>query len=99
MVKVNLQTLTGATKTAIVAPIPEVEPVVGSYRRALDHTAAWPVPAHVTVLYPFVAPAQITQSVLDDVAAGVIRAALAVSRTAVRTMAGTGLFEDHEKCS
>lgn len=58
--------LEGTTKTAIIAPIPEAEVVVGPYRHVLDHTAAWPVPAHVTVLYPFLTPERITQDVIDD---------------------------------
>jgi hypothetical protein len=60
---------TGATKAALIVPVPEAEEVVGHYRRILDHTASWPVPAHVTVLYPFVAPEHITEAVIDDVAA------------------------------
>ncbi|MFF3547484.1 2'-5' RNA ligase family protein [Streptomyces platensis] len=64
-----MEKLAGATKTAIILPIPEAEAVVGPYRRVLDHTASWPVPAHVTVLYPFVAPDRITENVIDDVQA------------------------------
>ena len=33
------------------------EPAVGQHRRHLDGAAAWGVPPHVTVLYPFVEPA------------------------------------------
>ncbi|MEV8313356.1 2'-5' RNA ligase family protein [Streptomyces sp. NPDC059900] len=67
MVEAGPQTPARATRTAIIAPVPAAEALVGDYRRALDHTAAWPVPAHVTVLYPFVPPEQITQNLLDDV--------------------------------
>lgn len=55
------------TATALVVPVPEAEPVVGAYRRELDHSAAWGVPAHVTVLYPFVAPAERTDAVVAAV--------------------------------
>jgi 2'-5' RNA ligase len=54
-----------AAESAILVPVPEAEPVVGGLRAALDPPAAWGVPAHVTVLYPFVAPAQITADVID----------------------------------
>ncbi|WP_218138089.1 2'-5' RNA ligase family protein [Streptomyces sp. 2314.4] len=59
----------GATRSAIIAPVSDAEAAVGPYRRVLDHTVSWPVPAHVTVLYPFVAPDRITQRVIDDVRA------------------------------
>lgn len=55
------------TKSAIIVPVADVEALVGPYRQVLDHTAAWAVPAHITVLYPFVAPAEITDELLDAV--------------------------------
>jgi 2'-5' RNA ligase len=36
--------------------IPEAEPIVGRYRQRFDEAAVWGVPAHVTVLYPFLDP-------------------------------------------
>lgn len=45
-----------ATQTAVLALVPETEPVVGRHRAGLDPNAAAGVPAHVTVLYPFVPP-------------------------------------------
>ncbi len=42
-----------ATRTALVAPVPALDPVVGGHRASLDTAAGWGVPAHVTVLYPF----------------------------------------------
>jgi hypothetical protein len=41
-------------ETAIVVVVPEIEPVVGEWRMALDPSAPLGVPAHVTILYPFV---------------------------------------------
>lgn len=49
-----------ATETAVLALVPEAEPVVGEHRRRLDPTTAAGVPAHVTVLYPFVPPVEVT---------------------------------------
>lgn len=59
--------LTDATETAIIVPVPAAEPVVGRHRKALDRAATWGVPAHVTVIVPFLPPAAITERVLDDV--------------------------------
>lgn len=42
-----------ALETALIIPVPAAEPVVGAHRARLDRAAAWGVPAHVTVLYPF----------------------------------------------
>jgi hypothetical protein len=69
MADIDTGALTGATRTALIAAIPEAEPVVGAYRQLLDHTAAWPLPAHVTVLYPFVEPGRITADVIDSAGA------------------------------
>lgn len=55
------------TETALVVPIPEAEPVIGDLRRVLDHSAVWGVPAHVTVLYPFLPPVQVTEEVIEAV--------------------------------
>lgn len=44
------------TQTAVIVPVPAAEALVGSHRRRLDRAAGWGVPAHVTVLYPFLHP-------------------------------------------
>ena len=45
-----------ASESAVIVPVPEAEPAVGGLRAALDRAAVWGVPAHVTLLYPFVTP-------------------------------------------
>ena len=40
------------THSAVIVPIPEAEPVVGSFRRTLDPTSAWGIPAHVSPAFP-----------------------------------------------
>lgn len=45
-----------ATEPALVVPVPGVESLVGDCRRRWDPAAGWGVPAHVTVLHPFVSP-------------------------------------------
>lgn len=48
-----------AGTTALVAVVPEAEPVVGAARERYDPAAAEGVPAHLTVLYPFLPAARV----------------------------------------
>lgn len=41
-------------QTGVIVPVPEAEPVVAQWRERFDPSAAVGVPAHVTVIYPFV---------------------------------------------
>lgn len=56
------------TETAVIVPVPATEPVVAGLRRRLDRAAAWGVPAHVTVLYPFVGPGQVDDALVGRIA-------------------------------
>ncbi|MEV8599358.1 2'-5' RNA ligase family protein [Streptomyces griseoviridis] len=47
--------------SGLVVPVPEADPVVGAVRDRLDRHARTGVPAHVTVLFPF-----LDASLLDD---------------------------------
>lgn len=46
-------------QTAIIVPVPEADPLVGAWRDRFDKHAAQGVPAHITLLSPFVAPEQL----------------------------------------
>jgi hypothetical protein len=59
------------TESAVVVAIPETEPAVAAHRERLDRAAGWGVPAHVTVLYPFLPPDRIDAAVLDALAEAV----------------------------
>jgi 2'-5' RNA ligase len=59
------------SESCLLIPVPEAEPVVGRLRGRLDRAAAWGVPAHVTILYPFVRPEAITSAVIELAAAAV----------------------------
>ena len=59
------------SESCLLVPVPEAEPVVGRVRGRLDRAAAWGVPAHVTILYPFVLPEAITSGVIELAAAAV----------------------------
>ena len=63
--------LPGMPESAILVPVPGPEPVVGQLRAGLDRSASRGIPAHVTVLYPFVPPGQITPAVIQMAAAAV----------------------------
>jgi 2'-5' RNA ligase len=64
--------LAAATETAVIVPVPAADGVVDRHRRALDHSAVWGVPAHVTVLYPFVRPDRLTAGTIDRVRSAVV---------------------------
>ncbi|HEX6919038.1 MAG TPA: 2'-5' RNA ligase family protein [Actinomycetes bacterium] len=53
-----------ATMSAVIVALPEVERVVGAIRAGVDPAAGWGVPAHVTLLVPFVPPDRIDDEVL-----------------------------------
>ena len=52
----------------MLVPVPEAELVVGHHRDRLDDAAVRGVPAHVTVLYPFVPPPAINAAVIARLA-------------------------------
>lgn len=49
--------------------MPEAEPYISHYRQRFDPPARRNVPAHVTVLYPFLEPARVDSSVLGELQA------------------------------
>jgi hypothetical protein len=59
------------TETAVIAAVPAAEPLVSEHRQQLDVAAACGVPAHVTVLYPFVAPGAISDDLITILATAV----------------------------
>jgi len=50
--------------SALIVRVDEAEPLVGALRRRYDDNASQGLPPHVTILVPFMAPAQIDASVL-----------------------------------
>ena len=51
------------SESALVVLVPEAEPLVGPFRARHDPAGAKGVPAHVTVLYPYLPPSKITTQV------------------------------------
>ncbi|MFF5077699.1 2'-5' RNA ligase family protein [Actinoplanes sp. NPDC000266] len=52
------------THSALILAVGEAEPAVSAHRERLDAAAGWGVPAHITVLYPFLAPHDLDEQVL-----------------------------------
>lgn len=56
-----------AALSAFALNVPEAEACVGELRARYDPSCALGVPAHITVLYPFMAPSAIDDAVLEQV--------------------------------
>jgi 2'-5' RNA ligase len=70
--------------SGLIIEVPEVEPAVGALRSRLDGNARLGIPAHVTVLFPFMPPADIDDAVLRRLA-GIFAAVPAFEHALVRT--------------
>jgi hypothetical protein len=53
-----------APQSALIVAVPEAEPAVREHREQLDASARLGVPAHITVLFPFMPPGMIGAAVL-----------------------------------
>jgi hypothetical protein len=62
-------------ETALLLPVLAAEPAVGQQRARLDEAARDGVPAHITVLYPFLPPAGIGERLLKSLGKLVFAAA------------------------
>ncbi len=58
-----------AGTTGLIVAVPEAEPIVGQWRGRFDGSAAAAVPAHITVLFPFLARHLLAGKRLADLAA------------------------------
>jgi 2'-5' RNA ligase len=54
-------------ESALLVPVPEAEPYVQRHRFRYDSVALRGVPAHITVLFPFVPPDAMTEATADAV--------------------------------
>jgi 2'-5' RNA ligase len=53
-------------ESALIIAVPEAEPLVKEWRERYDWSAAQGVPAHITILYPFIPPQEIAPAVLAE---------------------------------
>jgi 2'-5' RNA ligase len=73
------------SKSAVIVAVPEAEAVVGDWRRQTIESARLGIPAHVTLLFPFVPPADLDETVeerLSEVLADAAPFDVAFERTA-----------------
>jgi 2'-5' RNA ligase len=54
--------------SGLIVEVPEAEPVVARLRERLDASAPLGIPAHITVLFPFMPPSAIDPAVLAKLA-------------------------------
>jgi hypothetical protein len=57
---------TGGLQTALLVPVPEAEPLVGKWRERYALDAHKGIPAHITVMFPFLPPEQIGPEVVSE---------------------------------
>lgn len=60
-----------ATQTAVIVTVPSAERAVAEHRGLYDPAATWGVPAHVTILYPFVPPSEVNARVIETLRAAI----------------------------
>lgn len=53
-------------RTALIVAVPEAEPLVGKWRAKHDWSAQHGVPAHITLLFPFVPTEKVDEQLLRD---------------------------------
>ena len=53
-------------RTALIVAVPEAEPLVGDWRAKHDWSAQHGVPAHITLLFPFVPAEEVDEQLLRD---------------------------------
>jgi len=73
------------SQSALIVEIPEAEAAVARWRERLDENAAMGIPAHITVLAPFMPPAELGPPVLaglERLFGGVPRFRFQLARTA-----------------
>ena len=63
--------MNGAIQSALIVGIPEAEEAVARHRALFDDAAAWGIPAHVTVLYPFMPPSEVDAHVIGTLATAI----------------------------
>ncbi len=71
-------------ETALICSIPEIEAYIARFRERYDPSARRNVPAHVTVLYPFMPPAEVTGEVITRLRE-IVRAVPSFSYRMVKT--------------
>jgi 2'-5' RNA ligase len=53
-------------RSGLIVEVPEADPAVGRHRERLDASARLGIPAHITVLFPFLPPETVDERVLAE---------------------------------
>ncbi len=61
--------MTGPRESALIVPVPEAERLVAAWRERHDGSAQTGIPAHLTLLYPFLPPEEIGPADVERLAA------------------------------
>ncbi|HYT30158.1 MAG TPA: hypothetical protein VEN82_05235, partial [Actinomycetota bacterium] len=65
----SVRTVAGSTpslrRSGILIPVPEAEDLVGAWRARFDPGGGRGVPAHITLLFPFVPASHLTDPILS----------------------------------
>src|SRR3954451_8723260 len=67
----RVRNMDGAAQSALIVTIAQAEEAVALHRAQLDDAAAFGIPAHVTVLFPFMPPSEIDARVVAALAAAI----------------------------
>ena len=62
----SVGTSSGRTQSAVLIPVPQADAVVGRWRQQHDPVAAAGVPAHITLVVPWLPPGEITDADLAE---------------------------------
>jgi 2'-5' RNA ligase len=60
-----------AMQSALIVTVPEAEDAVAQHRARFDDAAGFGIPAHVTVIFPFMPPSQVNAEVIETLAAAI----------------------------
>jgi 2'-5' RNA ligase len=63
--------MNGAMQSALIVTVPEAEEAVAPHRAQFDEPASYGIPAHVTVLFPFLPPSEVDAHVIGTLAAAI----------------------------
>jgi hypothetical protein len=57
--------MAGSNESGVVIEVPEAERLIADWREQHDPAAGSGVPAHITILYPFIPPGELSEGSLD----------------------------------
>jgi 2'-5' RNA ligase len=86
----NVRAMNDGMQSALIVTVPEAEEAVALHRAQFDDSASFGIPAHVTVLFPFMPPSEV-----DAQAIGTLAAVISTIPSFNATFESTGWFGTH----